>query len=315
MRRLAWLGLLLIVQWVGFALLEGSDPAGAGGVVLYFLSWLSDAFRHGSPIIAAALAMAAAMRVRGLDVSIIAIAALAAVVMSLFDYGAAFWWTALPAGAVVVAAAVAANAMIGRYVAGPLVLLTLGPLVLWRALAFAIADESSAPPFLMVPRYEALGYATSAAVVLGVLAIVGWLGLRFSGIRPSGRANIATAWVIVVLATLTTAVLQTAWTGEAPPNMMAGYAVHAAAAALLAGAAVGSAGCVVAPVLLAGLNMAVFAEGMYVAEARFGEIGGFDPQQLQFVVLGIVAIIAALAWRRVGRQANASIETVTTNAD
>lgn len=171
------LPLLLLVEMVVFTLLSGAklDSVAAAGV--YFRGYFADLLAQSTPSLLLALGMTLVIATAGIDLSVASQTALVACVISLFNEGASFWYTAVPAGLLVGLLAGSGNGLLVARLDVPPIIATLGTMILYRGLCFALMGESERSTFLNVPHYEWLGEFTGSLAL--VMVAFGGFGLWF----------------------------------------------------------------------------------------------------------------------------------------
>lgn len=171
------LPLLLVVEIVVFTLLSGArlDSPGAAGV--YFRGYFADLLAQSGPALLLALGMTLVIATAGIDLSVASQTALVACVISLFNEGPSFWYTAVPVGLMVGILAGLGNGVLVARLDVPPIIATLGTMILYRGLCFALMGESERSTFLNVPNYEWLGEFTGTLTL--VLVAFGGFGTWF----------------------------------------------------------------------------------------------------------------------------------------
>lgn len=180
MKRWA-LPLLLLVEIGVFTAMSGVHFDSIGAVWAYFKGYFTDLLAQSAPALLLATGMTLVISTAGIDLSVASVAALVACVMSQFSEGAQFWVTAVPLGLAVGWVAGGMNGLLIGRLDVPPIIATLGTMILFRGLCFAIMGEAERSPFLSVPGYERLGELGGALVLVG--GACGGFGLWFQKSR------------------------------------------------------------------------------------------------------------------------------------
>lgn len=309
-----------VAQLFLFATLEGSDPAAAGNAFLYYASYLMEAIAGAGPLMFLVPAVAVTFAARGPDLSVAATAALLACLMSRFPAGPLFWWTALPVALLVALAAGLLNGALAVRLRMPVLGITLGTMVIYRGIAYAVAPPGPAP-FLMVPGYEPLGYFEATATLMALLYLALGLGLRYTAwgrrlragraithgteVQPDtagpDRRGVLGTFALAGLFTLPAALVHTARIGGAEPTSMAGVEVQALVAALIAGLGWRAGRVSVSACALAAVNLALLAQGMQSLEVALDGVVPFDPEVAFYILLTPIALAGLWLHRKRSR--------------
>ena len=113
--------------------------------------------------------------------------ALVAAVMSYWEGGTSFWFTAVPLGLLVgVGLGLFNGALVARLDVPPIVA-TLGTMIFYRGLCQVVMRDAERAPFFDVPGYGWLGEFSGSLVVLGlVVGVGGWFWSRSRWRRENG---------------------------------------------------------------------------------------------------------------------------------
>jgi ribose/xylose/arabinose/galactoside ABC-type transport system permease subunit len=273
------LAIALLAQVLLFGFLdtgpEGLDFARTGGPLSYFGSYFLDSIAHAGPMILLTLGFLLTAGSRGVDLSLVSIAAVAGCILSRFSTGSLLT-LGVPAALVI---AVALGFLNGFAVARFGYLVTLISLVLFRAAAYAVGANADNPPFLLAGGYEHFGRSFGVfATAIPLYGLV-FLFQKFprmlhtstacpraavaGNAAPAGAAPCPPLRVYgpAAITAAFAAIVYTASRGEAAPGMLAGVEIPCLASLLLAGATLNRPASA-ASTLLAAFNIAVLSEGL-----------------------------------------------------
>ena len=171
--RVVALLVLLVLELAVFASVSGADMSSMSGILNYLELKFLDLVPGLAPVLVLSVGMTLVLVTAGIDLSVGSMLALVAAVMSLFDGGAAFWFTAVLLGLVVgVGLGLANGALVARLDVPPIVA-TLGTMIFYRGLCQLVMRDAERAPFFDVPGYEWLGGFSGALVTVGLVAGVG----------------------------------------------------------------------------------------------------------------------------------------------
>ena len=158
--------LALLAEIALFTWLSGERFASAGQAAAYFQSYFAGLFTQSAPILLLGFGMTVVLMTAGIDLSAASMVALIACVMSSFEPGPQFWWTALRAGlATGLMLGFLNGLLIGRHDVPPIIA-TLGTMIFYRGLCFVAMGDLEKSPFVEVPGYEWLGRFGGASLVV-----------------------------------------------------------------------------------------------------------------------------------------------------
>ncbi len=313
MKRLLWL-VILFVQVIAFGWHEaraGGFGQG-GGAVSYFGNWFMDSLSHNGPVLMIALGFFISAQGRGVDFSLAAMAALIACVMSRFKADL-LWTAAVPAGVSLALLLGGIHGVVTARLRLLVPLITLAFMSLYRGIAFG-SGVSPATGFLDGGVYEWLGGffgVLTTVMTCHVLTILGrWLirPRTDAAAAPKAPSNISINALLYAVAAGTAAlaaILVTAQSGKAQIDMLAGAEIPALVIVLLAGTHPLRGGGSAITLLLAGLNMAVFLQGIGLNSVTLGS-GVTEADLLRYAAVAVIGIAAFMVYgvrKRLAKQA------------
>ena len=302
MKRWA-LPLLLLVEIGVFTAMSGVHFDSLGAVWAYFKGYFADLLAQSAPALLLATGMTLVISTAGIDLSVASIAALAACVMSLFPEGSHFWATAVPLGLAVGLVAGGMNGLLIGRLDVPPIIATLGTMILFRGLCFAIMGEAERSPFLNVPGYERLGEVGGALVLMGVacggfgvwfqksrwrreILMMGGnrVAARYAGI-PVTRRTVEVYAVMGLFAALA-ALTFTSRNGSVSASSLTGMELRVIVAVVLGGTRVQGGMASLVGTVFGVLVLSVLDEGLRGA-SKWGEDHlPFKLSHLQYLILG-----------------------------
>ena len=301
------LPLLLVIEVLCFAPVCGVSWASPAEFFESGLSFGSDLVVRAAPLALLACGMTLVLATAGVDLSIASAAALVAGVMSLFDPGTAFWWTAVPVG---IGLGLLLGAFNGWLIAGldvPPIIATLGTLFFYRGLAEIVLGDRENAPFGDVPGYGWLGSVSGALVLAAIVLIGGGLYFTFSrwrrellmlgGNRVAARyAGIPVFWrlfqvyaLMGLLAGLA-AVCFTARDGSVKASSWTGYELQVIVAVILGGTRVSGGNASIFGSTLGVLLIVVLDEGLHGLSFTYPRSLPFDVSHLQYLLMGLLLV-------------------------
>jgi ribose/xylose/arabinose/galactoside ABC-type transport system permease subunit len=316
MRRFA-LPLLLVVEVAILAPLSGVRSSHFTST---FGAYASDLVLEAAPILLLSLGMTVVMISGGIDLSVASMTALVACVLSKFEPGPRFWFTAVPVGLALGAGLGLANGLLVAACDVPPIIATLGTLFLYRGLCEAVLKGAKYSPFFDVPGYSRLGELPGALALVAGVVILGGAWFRASRWRreilmiggnrvaaryaaiPVGRRLIEVYTLSGVLAFLA-AVCFTAHDGSASQASYLGLELQVIVAVVLGGTAVTGGRGTLGGSILGVLLVAVLIEGLQAGSSNFWlqEKLAFKFSNLRFVLLGALLVLGAWINLRVAR--------------
>jgi ribose/xylose/arabinose/galactoside ABC-type transport system permease subunit len=305
MRRFA-LPLLLVLEIAVLAPLSGVR---ADHLVPSFTAYANDLLVEAAPALLLSVGMTIVMISGGIDLSVASMTALVACVLSRFEPGPRFWYTAMPVGLALGAGLGLTNGLLVAACDVPPIIATLGTLFLYRGLCEAVLKGAKYNPFFDVPGYDRLGELSGALAVVGAVLILGggwfrasrWrrevlmiggnrVAARYAAI-PVGRRLIEVYTLSGVLAFLA-AVCFTAHDGSASQASYVGLELQVIVAVVLGGTAVTGGRGTLGGSVLGVLLVAVLVEGLQAGGSNFWiqQHLPFKFGNLRFVLLGMLLI-------------------------
>lgn len=307
MKRGALLLLILLIEIAFFTAISGKEFSSAADFANYFQSYLADLFVQSAPILILAFGMTIVLMTAGIDLSVASIVALVACVMSSFPADESFYWTALPAG---LAVGVAAGLLNGFFIARldvPPIIATLGTMIFYRGLCFAIMGDLEKSPFLDVKGYDLFGQFGGAMAAVVIVFLLGgicfsysvWrrqllmiggnrIAARYAGIRVERR--LLQVYALVGLLAFLAALCFTGRNGSVSASALSGLELHVIVAVVLGGTRVqGGSGTIIGTVFGV-LFIAVMDEGLRGAAIWGARSLPFKISHLEYVVLGLLLI-------------------------
>ena len=317
MRRFA-LPLLLVAEIALFTSVSAPQFQSLAGAAVYFQNYLGDLLAQSAPVLLLSAGMTCVLMTAGIDLSIGSMVALIACVMSSFQAGPGFWWTAVPVGfTLAVTLGLANGALIARLNIPPIIA-TLGTMIFYRGLCFVVMGDLEKAPFVGVPKYEWLGQFSGALLLVGIVFVAAgslfgrsrWrreilmiggnrVAARYAGIPVNRRLceTYALAGVMAFLAALSF----TARNSSVSASSLTGLELHVIVAVVLGGTRVqGGAGSLWGS-FLGVLLIAVLDEGLR-SSAVWGERHlPFKISHLEYVSLGALLVGGVWLNTRPGR--------------
>jgi ribose/xylose/arabinose/galactoside ABC-type transport system permease subunit len=302
------LPVLLLVEIGIFTALSGVGLDSTGAVWTYFKGYFADLLAQAAPALLLATGMTLVISTAGIDLSVASMAALSACVVSLFPEGTHFWFTAVPLGLMVgVLAGTMNGLLIGRLDVPPIIA-TLGTMILFRGLCFAIMGEAERSPFLSVPGYEHLGeFSGSMALVLVACGGFGFwfhrsrwrreilmmggnrVAARYAGIPVTRR--ICEVYALMGFFAALAALTFTSRNGSVSASSLTGMELRVIVAVVLGGTRVQGGMASLTGTVFGVLVLAVLDEGLRGA-SKWGEDHlPFKLSHLQYLILGGLLLV------------------------
>lgn len=320
MRRFA-LPILLLAEVIFFTALTAPKFDSTGAFAGYFRNYIADLLAQSSPVLLLAAGMTLVLITAGIDLSVGSMVALIACVMSSFQPGAAFWWTAVPVGLVVALLLGLTN---GALIAGlniPPIIATLGTMIFYRGICYVLMGDLEKSPFVQVPGYDWLGQFSGAIILAGLVFLVGgwyfersrWrreilmlggnrVAARYAGIAVNRR--ICEVYALMGVMAFLAALCFTARNSSVSASSLSGLELHVIVAVVLGGTRVqGGFGTLVGS-FLGVLMIAVLDEGLRGATAWGDKHLPFKISNLEYVLLGTLLVAGVWLNTRFGRAKN-----------
>jgi ribose/xylose/arabinose/galactoside ABC-type transport system permease subunit len=321
-KRAAFLFVLLVVEIAFFTAISGNSFPSFGSLLIYLRSYLADLIAQSAPTLLAAFGMTIILMTAGIDLSVGSTIALVSCVMSSFATGPNFWWTALPAGLAVGAAAGALNGLLIALLDVPPIIATLGTMIFYRGLCFVVMGDLEKSPFLEVPGYETLGHLAGAVGLVLIVFVLG--GVYFSnsvwrrhvlmigGNRTAARyaaipvpKRLWQVYLLMGVLSFLAALAFTARNGSVSASSLTGFELHVIVAVVLGGTKVqGGRGTIVGSIFGV-LFVAVLDEGLRGASIWGAKHLPFRISHLEYVLLGVLLVSGVMLNTRLGRIAAA----------
>lgn len=306
MRRWA-LPLLLFAEIVVFTALAGPRLDSAAAFFTYFRGYFADLLAQAAPLMIMAFGMTLVIGTAGIDLSVASQAAFVACVMSRFSEGAGFWYSAVPVGLATGLLLGGINGLLVGRLDVPPIIATLGTMILFRGMCFALLGEAENSPFLNVPGYEVLGeFLGATALVLGVFALGGvWFSrsrwrrelLVLGGNRVAARyaavpvtRRLIEVYGLMGLLAAIAAITFTSRNGSVSASSLTGFELRVIVAVVLGGTRVQGGATSLTGTFMGVLVLAALDEGLRGA-ARWGDQHlPFKLSHLQFILLGVLLV-------------------------
>ena len=301
------LPLLLLGEFALFARMSGVEFDSLAAFRESFSGYAVNLIEHAAPLLILVFGMTIVLMTAGIDLSVAASTTLVACVMSTFEGGPSFWYTAIPAGlGLALALGLFNGLLIARFDVPPIIA-TLGTLFFYRGLCEIVMGGKENAPFLDVPGYLWFSSVTGVAVVAGSILVLGgtyfWLSrwrreiLMLGGNRIAARyAGIPVArrqlqvYTLMGLLAFPAALCYTAKHGAVSSSSLPGWELRVIVAVVLGGTSVaGGSGTLVGSVL--GVFMiAVLDEGLRGAAAWQSQFP-FQISHLEFILMGLLLVV------------------------
>jgi ribose/xylose/arabinose/galactoside ABC-type transport system permease subunit len=308
----AWiLPLLLIVELVVFATVGAPRFTSAGQALGYFATYFADILVQSAPLLLLGFGMTLVLMTAGIDLSAGSMVALVACVMSSFEAGPQFWWTAIPIGLLTGVLLGLVNGLLIATFNIPPIIATLGTMILYRGLCFAWMGDLEKAPFIEVPGYEKFGQFGGASIIIGALFVMGghyflrsrWrreilmlggnrVAARYAGIPVSRRLCEVYAFMGVVA--FLAAVCFTARNSSVSASSLTGLELHVIVAVVLGGTRVQGGSGSLLGTFFGVLMIAVMDEGLRGAAVWGDRYLPFKISHLEHLLLG--GLLVAGVW-------------------
>ena len=143
--------LILLIEVALFTAVSGQSFHSTADMAGYFRSYFADLLCQSAPVLLVAFGMTLVLMTAGIDLSVGSTIALIACVISSFNGGPDFWWTAVPAGLALALLLGATNGALIAWLDVPPIIATLGTMIFYRGLCFVVMGDLEKSPFLVVP--------------------------------------------------------------------------------------------------------------------------------------------------------------------
>lgn len=307
--RMWLLPIFLLLEMALFAVVSGNPLPGSA---TYWQSYFGDLLAHSAPILLLGFAMTLVLMTGGIDLSVGSMVALIACVMSSFQGGTHFWWTALPVGLLLgLTLGLVNGVLIARFDVPPIIA-TLGTMIFYRGLCFVLMGDLEKSPFVDVPGYEWFGTFSGAVVLTAILFLAGgqyflrsrWrreilmiggnrIAARYAAI-PVERRLIQT-YVLVGLLAFVAALAFTARNSSVSASSLSGLELQVIVAVVLGGTRVQGGSGSLLGTFFGVLLIAVLDEGLRGAAIWGAKNLPFKISHLEYVLLGLLLLAGVWA--------------------
>jgi ribose/xylose/arabinose/galactoside ABC-type transport system permease subunit len=303
--------LILLIEVALFTAVSGQSFHSAADMAGYFRSYFADLLCQSAPVLLVAFGMTLVLMTAGIDLSVGSMVALTACVMSSFNGGPDFWWTAVPFGLALALLLGATNGALIAWLDVPPIIATLGTMIFYRGLCFVVMGDLEKSPFLVVPGYESLGQLAGAGGLVALVFLVGgiwfnrsrWrreilmlggnrIAARYAGI-PVGRRTIQVYALMGLLAFLA-GLSFTARNSSVSAGSLTGFELQVVVAVVLGGTRVQGGGGSLLGTFFGVVIIAVMDEGLRSASGWGQRYLPFKISHLEYVLLG--ALLVAGVW-------------------
>ncbi len=299
--------LILLTEIVLFTSIGGGTFHTFGDVIGYFRFYWSDLLAQSAPVLLLAFGMTLILTTAGIDLSVASSAALIACVMSTFAPGTAFWWTAVPVGLFLGILLGLSNGLLIARLDIPPIIATLGTMILYRGLCYAVMGDLERAPFVEVPGYEWFGQFWGSIVLVGAvflgmgfwyhrsrwrseIMILGGnrVAARYAGIAVTRR--LCEVYALMGFLAFLAALCFTARNSSVSGSSLSGWELHVVVAVVLGGTRVQGGGGTLVGSLLGVLILAVLDEGLRGASVWGAQHLPFKISHLEYLVLGTLLV-------------------------
>lgn len=304
--------LLILFAEIGlFTVIGGQRVDSMSEIGRYLTLYFSDILAQSAPVLLLAFGMTLVLMTAGIDLSAASMVALIACVMSSFDPGIGFWWTAVPVGLVLGLLLGLTNGLLIARLDIPPIIATLGTMILYRGLCFVVMGDLEKAPFLDVPGYEWFGQFLGAVFVIAMIYLAAgsylngsrWLreilmiggnrvAARYAGVPVTRR--LCEVYAVAGFMAFLAALCFTARNSSVSGSSLTGLELHVIVAVVLGGTRVqGGAGTWIGS-FLGVLILSVLDEGLRGASVWGEKHLPFKISHIEFLVLGV--LLAAGVW-------------------
>ena len=301
------LPVLLLLEVAFFTTIGGTTFNSPGEFVDYFKSYFADLLTQSTPVLLLAFGMTLVLMTAGIDLSVGSQVALVACVMASCKSGPNFWWMAVPLGLVMaVMLGLINGALIARLDIPPIIA-TLGTMIFYRGLCFVVMGDLEKSPFIDVPGYEGFGKPLGAALVIGLVFVLGGLffqdsrwrreilmlggnrvAARYAGIPVTRR--ICEVYALMGLLAFVAALCFTARNSSVSASSLTGLELQVIVAVVLGGTRVQGGGGSLVGTFFGVLIIAVLDEGLRGAAIWGDQHLPFKISHLQYLLLGALLV-------------------------
>ncbi len=298
---------LLLLEIALFTAISGVQFHSGADFISYFQSYFADLFSQSAPVLLLAFGMTLVLMTAGIDLSVGSMVALVACVMSSFQGGASFWWTAVPLGLGLAVALGLGNGWLIAFLDVPPIIATLGTMIFYRGLCFVVMGDLEKAPFIDVPGYSIFGHVWGALGLVAVLFVGGawyfrrsrWrreilmlggnrVAARYAGIPVNRR--ICQVYGLMGLLAFLAALCFTARNSSVSASSLTGMELHVIVAVVLGGTRVEGGAGSLSGSFLGVLLIAVLDEGLRGAAVWGDQHLPFKISHLEYILLGALLI-------------------------
>jgi ribose/xylose/arabinose/galactoside ABC-type transport system permease subunit len=322
--RLWILPALLLLEIAFFTWIGGQTFHSWPGAARYFQHYFGDLIAQSAPVLLVAFGMTLVLMTAGIDLSVGSMVALIAAVMAAFSGGPHFWWTAVPAGLSLGLLLGLTNGGLVAFLNVPPIIATLGTMIFFRGLCYVVLGDLERAPFLEVPNYEWMGQFAGAALLTGIVFLLGgfyfyysrWrreilmlggnrIAARYAGI-PVTRRLCQVYGCVGILAFLA-AMSFTARNSSVSASSLTGFELQVIVAVVLGGTRVqGGAGSLWGT-FFGVMLIAVLHEGLRGAATWGAQNLPFKISHLEYILLGMLLILGVWLNSRPARKSDSAI--------
>jgi ribose/xylose/arabinose/galactoside ABC-type transport system permease subunit len=306
------LPVFLLVEIALFALVSGNPLPGTGR---YWQSYFADLLAQSGPILLLGFGMTLVLMTGGIDLSVGAMTALVACIMSSFPAGPDFWWKALPVGLLAGLALGAFNGLIIGKLDVPPIIATLGTMIFYRGLCFVLMGDLEKSPFIEVPGYEFFGRVSGAVLLVAVVFLGGgayflhsvWRReiLMIGGNRTAARyaaigveRRLTQTYMLMGFLAFLAALCFTARNSSVSASSLSGLELHVIVAVVLGGTRVQGGSGSLLGTFFGVLFIAVLDEGLRGASGWGAKYLPFKISHLEYLLLGVLLLVGVWASTR-----------------
>lgn len=299
---------LLLIEVALVAPISGIEFDSTHDFLLSSRMYVSTLVEQAAPLLILVFGMTIILMTAGIDLSVGAMVAFIACVMSMFDGGPQFWYTALPVGLLVGLGLGLFNGLLISRFDVPPIIATLGTLFFYRGLAEIVMRGQERGSFAEVPGYEWFGSPQGALVLVGILFLLGgayfvrsrWRReiLMIGGNRVAARyAGIPVDWRLLQVYTLMgllafiAAVSYTARNASVTASALSGLELHVIVATVLGGTRVTGGHGTLSGSVIGVFLVEVLNEGLRGMQFHWGDRLPFDVRHLDYMLLGALLLV------------------------